>query len=296
MEKNYLEMLRNKEIHLEDIPLKDRTEEICLEAVRKNGSALQYVPVENFDDPTYEKICLKAIKQKGAAIQYVPEDKRTENICLQAVKYCGEAIMYVPEHKFNTATYEKMCLNAVNKNSQTLKYVLGKDFDTATYERICLETIHKNGQALEYIPKDKCTEELCLKVIKKAGYALKGVPEDERTEKLCLEAVRQDGQALQYVPVDKRTEELCLEAASQVKNDKRDKIRKLYAKELKIDLTTLSENELKEFDKRIEEIEEKKSLLKQIFDKREIANNQETQKQDLEAQIKSEKNTPNIGG
>ena len=44
-----------------------QTPEICLEAVKQNGYALQYVKEQTLE------ICLEAVKQNGYALQYVKE-------------------------------------------------------------------------------------------------------------------------------------------------------------------------------------------------------------------------------
>jgi hypothetical protein len=68
----------------------DQTEAICLEAVKQDGYALQYVT-----DQT-EAICLEAVKQIGLALQYVTD--QTEAICLEAVKQDGFALQFVSKH------------------------------------------------------------------------------------------------------------------------------------------------------------------------------------------------------
>ena len=45
--------------------LKNQTDEICLEAVKQNGFALQFVKNQT------DKICMEAVKQDGYALQYV---------------------------------------------------------------------------------------------------------------------------------------------------------------------------------------------------------------------------------
>ena len=59
----------------------------CLEVVKRNGHALQYVK-----DQT-EEICLEAVKQDGHALYYVKD--QTEEICLEAVKQDRNALQFV---------------------------------------------------------------------------------------------------------------------------------------------------------------------------------------------------------
>jgi len=52
------------------------TEEEALEAVKRNGLALKYVP----DNLKTMKLCLKAVKQDEEALQFVPEELQ-EEVC-----------------------------------------------------------------------------------------------------------------------------------------------------------------------------------------------------------------------
>ena len=78
----------------------------CLEAVKQNGYALEYVKEQT------PEICLEAVKQNGLALEDVKE--QTIDICLQAVKQKGRAIKFVKNQtpliihylkKYNIAIY-----------------------------------------------------------------------------------------------------------------------------------------------------------------------------------------------
>ena len=61
----------------------------CLEAVKQNELALQYVKEQT------PEICLEAVKEDGFALQYVKE--QTPEICLAAVKKDKYALQYVKD-------------------------------------------------------------------------------------------------------------------------------------------------------------------------------------------------------
>ena len=61
--------------------------EICLEAVKKNGRALEFVKEQT------SEICLEAVKKNGYALKFVKE--QTPEICLEAVKQNGRALEFV---------------------------------------------------------------------------------------------------------------------------------------------------------------------------------------------------------
>ena len=61
----------------------------CLEAVKEDGWALQFVKEQT------REICLEAVKQNGYALEYVKD--QTKEICLEAVKQNGFALKYVKD-------------------------------------------------------------------------------------------------------------------------------------------------------------------------------------------------------
>ena len=80
-----LEELRQKQIDLVGFNCYDEND--CLEAVKQDGHALQFVKEQT------PEICLEAVKQNGLALQYVIE--QTPEICLEAVRQDGLALKYV---------------------------------------------------------------------------------------------------------------------------------------------------------------------------------------------------------
>ena len=79
----------------------------CLEAVKQNGYALEYVKEQT------PEICLEAVKQNGLALEDVKE--QTIDICLQAVKQKGRAFRFVKNQtpliihylkKYNMSVYK----------------------------------------------------------------------------------------------------------------------------------------------------------------------------------------------
>jgi len=208
------------------VPREVITEEICLEAVRQDGAALQYVPRQLITQEMYkgavktfgaalqyiqkelktEEVCLEAVKQNGYALQYVPRELITEEVCLEAVKQNGKAIQYVPREVIT----EEMCLEAVRQNANALQYVPRE----VITEEMCLEAVRQDINTLKYVPGELITEEMCLEGIKQNGESLLYVPESLKTEKIYLEAVKY-GYALRYVPQEIITEEICIEAIRQ---------------------------------------------------------------------------------
>ncbi len=117
-------LLKQSGLNLRYVPY--QTEEIVLTAVRQNGHALQYVPIESHS----EEIYLEAVKQNGYCLEHVVN--RTFNICLEAVKQNGNALQLVPIELQN----ELICLEAVKQNKNALQYVPTEYYD------ICYNSIN----------------------------------------------------------------------------------------------------------------------------------------------------------
>lgn len=80
--------------------MKDQTPEICLEAVRTNGYAIQYVKERT------PEICLAAVKQNGLVLQLIPEQAQTLPIALAALKQNPDSWIYLAD-KFRTSKVYK---------------------------------------------------------------------------------------------------------------------------------------------------------------------------------------------
>lgn len=77
--KQNLENVKFDGMYIKNIPVEEQTEELCIEAVRNNPMALQYIHNQT------EDICLEAIKKDGMALQYVKNI--THRISIEAIRY-----------------------------------------------------------------------------------------------------------------------------------------------------------------------------------------------------------------
>lgn len=113
--------------------VKEKTYEICLAAVKRNGCALKYV-----EEQTYE-MCLIAVKNNGLALRFVK--KQTDELCVEAVKNDGLALIYVKNQ-----THE-ICLHAVNQNGNALYFVKKQ-----TFKIVCVAMCRKGNN--EYVHEE----------------------------------------------------------------------------------------------------------------------------------------------
>jgi hypothetical protein len=70
----------------------NQTDELCIEAVKNNGMALQFVKNQT------QEICLLAVKENGMALQFVK--KQTHEICLLAVKQNGMSLQFIKDKEY----------------------------------------------------------------------------------------------------------------------------------------------------------------------------------------------------
>ena len=99
--------------------LSNQTDEICLEAVKNSGIALEFVTKQT------DEICLEAVKNYGFALKFVKN--QTDEICIEAVKNNGLALEFV------TKQTDEICLEAVKNIASALEFV------TNQTDEICRE-------------------------------------------------------------------------------------------------------------------------------------------------------------
>ena len=219
---------------LESEHFPDSAYEQWLEAVKQDGSMLQYVPedlatpeiwivsVQQLAQsdpwviqkaPDYcltPETCKIAVDRCGDTLEFVPEALKTPDLCLAAVQQSGHALQFVPE----TLCTPEICLAAVRENRKAAAHVpehcrlamvqeqgsvLGAFSDSAKTPELCLAAVQQKGRALEYVPEDLKTAELCLAAVQQNGFALEFVPEALKAHEICLAAVRRNGQALHHL-------------------------------------------------------------------------------------------------
>jgi hypothetical protein len=144
--------------------VKNKTPELCLLAVQKDGDNLLYV-----EDQT-DEICLEAVKQNGMALRYVIN--KTYEICLEAVKQNGTALLYIDDQT------EEMCLTAVTTNGTSLKYVKNQT------NEICIAAIHQWNNAYRDIKNP--TYEITTFAVTQCGIYVPNECTDEKLLKLAI--------------------------------------------------------------------------------------------------------------
>jgi len=107
------------------------TEQVQLEAVRKNGLVIDYIK-----NPS-EQVQLEAVRQNGSAIRYI--NNPSEQVQLAAVRQFGRAISYINNPS------EQLQLEAVKQDGWAIEYIKNPS------EQLQLEAVKQTGSAIEYI-------------------------------------------------------------------------------------------------------------------------------------------------
>lgn len=101
--------------------LKDKANDMIGEAVKKNGKVLQY------STKFTREICLDAVKQNGDALEYVPVTFQDDEIIMEAIKSSSYAIRFA--YNANTDHW----IAALEDDLFNFKYINKKDIDVFLY-------------------------------------------------------------------------------------------------------------------------------------------------------------------
>ncbi|MFW9949792.1 MAG: DUF4116 domain-containing protein, partial [Candidatus Thorarchaeota archaeon] len=137
-----LERVKKNPAHLAYV--ENQTEEMCFEAVSRNGLSLYYTQFKT------DEIIRTAIKQNPHALNFI---EQTDEWCRLAVTEDGTSIQFVEKKT------PELCLLAVRQNGGALSFI-PKDMWTT---ELCIEAIHQDPTVLQLI--DDQTEEMCLTAV-----------------------------------------------------------------------------------------------------------------------------------
>jgi hypothetical protein len=139
-----------RSINLAFIPYKNRTLELCIKAVKQCKESFYDVPEEYI---TYE-FCLEAVKHNGSILEYIAEEYKeyiTYELCLAAIKDGSDhyILSYVPK-KYKT--YD-LCLEALKNNICSINFVPKKYLS----EDFILKVAFKSDDILSYFQRKLST-------------------------------------------------------------------------------------------------------------------------------------------
>lgn len=216
--------------------LKNQTERICIEAVRKSYRNLARVQEQT------PAICMAAVEgypndeMSGYAILDVKKEFRTPELIQKAVSKTAVVIRFVPRDELT----DEICMAAIHHSPDDILelqgYPVKPEMYIAAFER--QEDIFKrkaqkreaNGNALTLAEQDELTvgvESFCVNVfdrlsqqkiisiVKCDPMSLRFVPADRIKASVIDVALSAEGKSVQYVPQKKLTSKLCELAVKQ---------------------------------------------------------------------------------
>ena len=195
---------------MERLPDRFKTPELCLEACRRDGQAVRFVP----EGLLTEEMCIEAAKESFFSLKFMPERFKTPAVCREAALHGGMALREIPE----AALTEEMCLEAFREGRTDCAWTLKYMPDRLMTPAVCLESVKLAGWTLQFVPEALKTADLCAEAVRQDPMALAAVPEPLKTRELCLEAVRTPGSRdrmaspLRFVPDELKTVDMCAEA------------------------------------------------------------------------------------
>ena len=159
----------------EDEEMVFRTEEEALKAVKRRGRALADAP----EDFRWPELCQEAVKAAGSALEFVPDIWKDEEMCLTAVTRNGYALMFVPE-RFKSIL---ICRTALENDPDAIRYIPGAKRD----EDMCVHAVTLRGSALEFVPFHLRTIAVCRAALTNDENAMTHVPDDKKRIRAAME-------------------------------------------------------------------------------------------------------------
>ncbi|ARF10652.1 hypothetical protein Hokovirus_2_179 [Hokovirus HKV1] len=155
-----------------------QSEELCMEAIKQNPNALQYIKYQT------NKMCQEAVRINPHSLSLVTY--KTPSLCMEAIIQDPTCIQYVPSYM---QTHD-ICMEALKKDGMVLKYI---ENQTLQYCAQSLKT--SNGQSFTMI-KDR-TKEICKIALQIDGLLLIHI--EDHNYDLYLEAIKNNPMAIRYV-------------------------------------------------------------------------------------------------
>jgi hypothetical protein len=137
---------------------------------------------ENLKEKIAE-MCMAAIRQNGSMLRYIPDVLKTKELCTTALQQCGLALVDVPEHLKTT----EMCMTALKWDAGLLKMLMNNDRGLLLFDP------EEVDSPLQYVPEALKTKKMCMTAVQQCGNALEYVPESLKTAEMRLMAAGRKG-------------------------------------------------------------------------------------------------------
>ncbi len=156
---------------LRDMPDEEKTEELCLEAVKRNGWAIAWAG--RF--AASEAVRLAAVQQAGDVLGRIPEELRSPAVCEAAVRQSPSALRHVPDELMTLG----LCLLACAADAGAYIWVPA-DFRDEVAERLHGSAVNRlAGHNAPRLPSPYVwdSEKFCREIVRRNPRAVRWVPE-----------------------------------------------------------------------------------------------------------------------
>lgn len=96
----FMKMVQNDVNSFRYVPHDFKTQELVEFVVTKDGLLLEHIHhkyfISKYGKNLYKKICINAVKQNGLALEFVPKKFKSKEICDESLKQNREAYKFVP--------------------------------------------------------------------------------------------------------------------------------------------------------------------------------------------------------
>jgi hypothetical protein len=226
IESRWIAQLKGFNCSFQDIPLFERTERVCWEAVRLNAKDFCYVP----DALKSTDLCLVAMEKEPSMILFLPEHLQSRELWKKAVGLDAQLVHRTPDRFLKkdvwlaAATQNGLILSDCPENTITsdlLNVAVRSNGAAITCaplhlltSRLCEAAITSSphGAQIKDIPPQFQTEKIRLMAVVNNPMMLAQIPAHEQTEGIRLAAVKSDGNAIQFIPAVEQTKLVCFHA------------------------------------------------------------------------------------
>lgn len=235
----------------------------CHDAIRKDYSLMNKVR----DELLTQDLCLEAVKKNLNNFNYIPRAFRNFALCQEAIKefsgikaFSRMILKNIDNYRQKTVLtkneYINLCLSAVKDHLENFKAIHVTNRDTELCLRLVREydekhlknlmsimwdyqketvltfknfiemlsvAIERNKEVLDAIPNELLNIDFCMALVNINGKYLQKISEnskslplsDEQFKNICIASVKQNAQALEYAPKKWRNFALCLDGVSK---------------------------------------------------------------------------------
>ena len=219
------EAISREGVLIHAVPLALQTEKMCREVVLSNVKALQFIPPERHTPELYRQ----ALEADALALLYFKPELLTHEMCERALEIAPdmkilECIPYADLHekvldRCEGYTQTKYFLESMNPEYMTPKlaemiFTKEPELFCNIPERfkdreLCETAVRYDGSYLRMVPEALKTPGLCRVAIRRSPYAIQYLPDEMKTPEFYRELVRQNPRNLYGIPENDRTYEMC---------------------------------------------------------------------------------------